>query len=477
MLIQGIGPGKVAPYYPYRHIDQKIFVGYIPGVSTVSAPPASRWSDDSFLNRLRGEGDPEADGCFQQITASGQSFGGLFEFLNSNSAVVPDFAPAPIRAYFAACQRVPTPDGLPVDMQRLQHGESAFLSHACCSALVLLANSLPAGYAAPNLAQVLVLSGNLKNHPYRRLLGVLQMVVNVTSRNGFEPEGKAVVTAAKLRLLHAGVRHIARQRLPHYDRQYGIPVNHEDMLATIMGFSLLVIRGLQQLEVPLREKEAEDYYYLWQMFALAMGIHPPGQPNSTEYLPATLAEAEEFYTAYSRRHYREAVQNPEGVELTRACLLMLEHMVARTPFRRLGITRVPRVYMQRLLGAAGLVQRGVKPVRGHPILTIVLLTPLRIWTWLGSRADRDGGRHFHERIGQIFFQGLIDRTLEGEVTFLVPEGLNDLHALTEKVVRPYGERRRVQRRVRQSDRLLGERRSGSDRRLAFRAAFWGVSPH
>lgn len=443
-------------------------------MATVSAPPVSRWSDDDFLDRLRSQGDLDADGCFQQITGLGQSFGGLFEFLNSNSAVVPDFAPAPIRAYFAACQRVPTPDGLPADMARLDRGASAFMSHACCSALVLLANSLPAGYAAPNLAQVLVLSGNLKNHPYRRLLGVLQMVVNVTSREGFAPEGKAVVTAAKLRLLHAGVRNIARRRLPDYDRRYGVPVNHEDMLATIMGFSLLVVRGLQELGVPLDEDEAEDYYYLWRVFALGMGIHPPGQPDSTEYLPATLSEAEEFYTTYARRHYREADQNPEGVELTRACLLMLEHMVAHTPFRRLGVSRVPRVYMQQLLGAPGLVQRGLKPLVGHGLMRLLLLTPLRLWTWLGHSVDRDGAKHFHERIGQLFFQGLINRTLEGEVTFLVPEHLNDLHALTEKIVRPHGERRRVQRRVRQGDRLLGDRRSGRERRLAFRAAFWGA---
>jgi hypothetical protein len=444
-------------------------------VATVSAPTASRWSDNAFLDRLRRQGDLEADDCFAQVSASGQSFGGLFEFLNSNSAIVPDFAPAPIRSYFAACQRVPTPDGVSADMNRLRRGEAAFMRHACCSALVLLANSLPAGYAAPNLAQVLVISGNLKNHPYRRLLGVLQMVVNVTARDGFAPDGKAVVTAAKLRLLHAGVRHIARQRLPDYDAQYGVPVNHEDMLATIMGFSLLVVRGLQELEVPLDDDEAEDYYYLWRMFALAMGIHPPGQPDNTEYLPETLAEADEFYRTYSRRHYRQATQNPEGVELTRACLLMLEHMVAHTPFRRLGVTRVPRVYMQQMLGAEGLEQRGVTPVRWHALTRWLLLTPLRLWTWLGHRADRDGARHFHERIGQMFFQGLINRTLEGEVTFLVPERLSDLHALTEKIVRPYGERRRVQRRVRTSERLLGERRSGNDRRLAFRAAFWGTS--
>jgi hypothetical protein len=301
------------------------------------------------------------------------------------------------------------------------------------------------------------------------------MVVNVTSPNGFAPDGKAVVTAAKLRMLHAGVRSLSRQRLPDYDTRYGVPVNHEDMLATIMGFSLLVIRGLRDLRVGLKDDEAEDYYYLWQMFALAMGIHPPGQPDSTEYLPANLAEAQTFYASYSRRHYRNAHENPEGVELTRACLLMLEFMVAHSPLRFLGITRVPRIYMQELLGARGLVQRGVRPVGRHGLSKALLLMPLRLWTWLGALTDREGARHFHERIGQLFFQGLIDRTLSGEVTFLVPERMTDLHALTETVLKPYGERRHVQRRVRQSDHHLGERRSGRERRLQFREAFWGVA--
>ena len=67
------------------------------------------------------------------------------------------------------------------------------------------------------------------------------------------------------------------------------------MLATIMGFSLLVIRGLQKLQVGLTAQEAEDYYYLWRIYALAIGIHPRGSPDSTEYLPANLAEADEFY--------------------------------------------------------------------------------------------------------------------------------------------------------------------------------------
>lgn len=439
-----------------------------------SSGVASRWSDDAFLDGLRLQGDAAADACFAELVGLKQDFSRLFEFLNSDDAPIPDDAPPVLKAFVDECRRTPTPVGQPVDAGRLERGEDVFMTHACCCALVLLLKSLPAGYAAPNLAKILVMSGNLENHPYKRLLGVLQMVVNVTSRGGFEPDGKALITAPKLRLLHAGVRHLVRRHVPEYQAQYGTPVNHEDMLATIMGFSLLVVGGLRQLRVGLTDQQAEDYFYLWRIYALAMGIHPPGAPDSTEYLPADLTEAEELYRAYARRHFRNAAENLEGVELTRANLLMLDHLLARTHLRWCGLKLAPRIYMQQLLGAEGMVRRGVTPVAWHSIARQLFLCVPRVLTWLGALADKEGCRHYHERLSQIFFEGLIVRTMNGEVTFLIPDRLADLHRLTESVMRPYGERRRVQRRVQEPAAGIADRRTRPDRRLAFRQTFWGL---
>ena len=439
-------------------------------MSATRAP--SRWSDDAFLDRLRLEGDAPADDCYAEILASSGDFAGLFEHLNADDTPVPDGAPAPLKAFFTEFSRTPTPNGQPVEWQRLKRGEDVFSTHACCSALVLLTSSLPAGYAAPNLSKVLVLSGNLNNHPYKRLLGVLQMVVNVTYPGGFAPNGKALITAPKLRLLHAGIRQIVRRHLPDYESQYGVPVNHEDMLATLMGFSLLVIRGLQQLGVGLSDADAEHYFYLWRIYALAMGVHPPGAPDSTDYLPADLTEAEEFYRAYARRHYRKASENPEGVELTRANLLLLRHLLGRPVLKLMGLGSADRIYMQLMLGVDGLMQRGVAPVTWHTIAMRTCVTLPRIWTRLTTLANRDSSRHHHERVSQLVFQGMIDRNLGGQVTFLIPDSLSDLHALTTSVDMPYGERRIAQRRAQESDIPFPNRRARPDRRLAFRQTFW-----
>ena len=437
---------------------------------------ASRWSDDAFLDRLRLEGDLAADACLAELVGLKQNFSELFAALSSDAAPIPANAPPPLLAFFEQCRRVPTPDGQPIDRDRLVRGQDVFMTHSCCSALVLLLKSLPAGYAAPNLTKVLVMSGNLENHPYKRLLGVLQMLVDVNSRGGLGPQGKALITASKLRLLHAGVRHLVRQQQPDYQARYDTPVNHEDMLATIMGFSLLVIGGLRDLDVSLTEQQAEDYFYLWRIYALAMGIHPAGEPDSTAYLPATLAEAEEFYLAYARRHFRDAAENPEGVELTRANLLMLEHMLEKTHLRWRVLKPAPRIYMQQLLGVDGMLQRGVTPVPWHAIASRLLLRLVpRVLTLLGALGDDVGYRRYHEWLSQIVFEGLITKTMDGEVTFLIPERLADLHRLTEPVMRPHGERRLRQRRTEEQTAVVVERRK-ADRRLAFRQRFWGLVP-
>src|SRR5215203_7332967 len=84
-----------------------------------------------------------------------------------------------------------------------------------------------------SLHDALPISRDLARSPYDRLLGVLQMLVRVCSVHGFEPAGCVILTAQKMRLLHAGIRTIVPRHRPGYEQRYGVPVNHEDMLATI----------------------------------------------------------------------------------------------------------------------------------------------------------------------------------------------------------------------------------------------------
>ena len=246
-----------------------------------------KWSDNEFLDSLRKQADIASDHCFEQLRdeLEENDFWDLFKELNRNDVIISETVPRPLSEFFHTTMQVPLVDKQPIDHERVRRGQRVFMTHALPAALVLLAKSLPEGYAAPSLSQVLSMTNNLTLQPYRRLLGVLQLVINVSAVGGFSPTGKAIITVPKVRLLHSGVRKVAREHLENYESQFGVPINIEDMLGTVMGFSYLVIVGLHQLKVELSEVEAEDYFYLWRIFAQMMGIHPEGQPDNSEYVP------------------------------------------------------------------------------------------------------------------------------------------------------------------------------------------------
>ena len=45
-------------------------------------------------------------------------------------------------------------------------------------------------------------------------MGVVQLLVNISDADAFQPSGRAIVTARKLRLLHAGVRSMTGRHSP-----------------------------------------------------------------------------------------------------------------------------------------------------------------------------------------------------------------------------------------------------------------------
>ena len=295
----------------------------------------------------------------------------------------------------------------------LTRGGQVYLRHALPSSLVLLASSLPRGYAAPCLCEILSVSRDLQQHPYDRLMGVLQLLVNISTPAAFTPQGRAVVTAQKLRLLHAGVRTLVPRFRPGYEERHGLPVNHEDMLATIMGFSFLVIDGLRRLRLALTAEEEEDFYYLWRIYSQLMGIHPDGHPEDASLIPGSVAEAEEFYNAYVRRQDTAAAANPYGVVLTTDNVGMMVSLLPRR-LRWLGFGAAPRVAMAELMTPEELARVGVSPTAGHALTKGLLSLVLHLVQGFQDVAP------FSSRLATLMFQGMIDLDRGGQVTSRSP---------------------------------------------------------
>ncbi len=387
----------------------------------VAGDAAQRWSDDDFLDELRREADPLADETVRelQVVHGLEASNRVFQLLTHDHQALPDDAPEPLRRFMSSTCNVPPG----FDEDRLERGARVFRTHIFPATVILLASSLPRGYSAPCLSRVLTLSNNLGQHPYKRLMGVVQLIVNVSSHlHRHHDDGRILLTAQKLRLLHAGIRSLVLEHRPQFHERYGVPVNHEDMLATIMGFSFLVIEGLDRLGVGLSEEGAEDFYFVWRIFAQMMGIHPEGHPESDAYVPVDVASARAFYRAYERRHYTTVAENPDGVELARHNLQMMEDLIP-SPLRRLGLGKAPRIAMHELLGDEGMERVGIELPQvhhhhgneGHRHLVGLI-----------RKTTQGLGGFVADHLGMVIFQHMIDTNREGEVRFLIPPDLETI---------------------------------------------------
>ena len=384
-----------------------------------------KWSDDAFLNRLRASTDDEANGAFEQLQiakVSREDTARLFRALTAYDSALPDDTPGPIRAFLGAT-RAHRDAMLPeVDYERIQRSNRFFRVHAAQACVVMLASSLPSGYSAPCLAKVLAISDELQRHPYRRLMGVLQMLVNIAQVHDDPNESQNLVTTQKLRLLHAGVRSAVHKVTPEYEEVYGSPVNHEDMLGTIMGFSYLVIEGFKNLEVDLQEGEVEDYWYAWSQFARLMGIYPSGQPLSEEFIPQSYAEAEAFYASYKRRHFEtDPAKNPEGVKLAHRNLEMMRDLLPKWLRWSTGMV-APRLAMSHTLGEEGMARVGISTVTGHDHMNSVMERLMRF-----SLKTHHHLPNFFSVLSSLIMQTMISVARGGKVNFSIPMTARDLH--------------------------------------------------
>ena len=399
----------------------------------------TKWSSDEFLNTQRDLGDARADACFAALPP-GDDLVFAFSRLRADTELPPEL-PAPLLAYLHAPGGHDLSDLTESDWDRLRRGQKVFLTHALPMALALLGKSLPEGYQAPRLSNVLMISGELKTSTYRRVLGVMQMLVNINEPGSFEPApdgtqashgfSDAAMTALGLRLMHASLRDLARRTLPDFgDRLGGVPVSLEDMLFTIIAFSLHVVQGVQLMRIPISAEDCEDYWFVWRVYARCMGIHPPDEPKSWDCIPATLGEAQEFNLAYARRHFRTAAENPDGTVLAVAQVDMIASRLVGGWLQYLVPKFVPRLYFELLIGPDACKNLGVVRARPLPGIKWIVLNVPRGWAALWRTYDRIAGNNRrHIELSRRFFQRLILWQYGGAATYRVARSAEEVEQL------------------------------------------------
>ncbi|MCX4696942.1 oxygenase MpaB family protein [Streptomyces sp. NBC_01408] len=239
---------------------------------------ANRWTDE-LLDPQRKAGDPLADTAIEEIYALGRQDEVREALLarDNNTSAVPAELPPRLQEYFAHSAELPAW----ADQALIARGQGLLGRYQGHIVTTLLCGSLPLCYSCADGAQVLYRSTRLTQGVFRRLMETAQFIVDVLETGGLGPQGRGVSSAQKIRLLHATMRyHLSRKE--DWDTSWGMPVNQEDLAATLMSFAVVIPQGLARLGVALPAADRDAFFHVWRVVGHVLGVDERVNPASFE---------------------------------------------------------------------------------------------------------------------------------------------------------------------------------------------------
>ena len=307
----------------------------------------NRWHP-SAMSSWQALGDPVADAVIQELLSRGQIDGlhSVLDAVQLNSDPIPECPPI-LKSYFETTEVLPdfaNPD-------TLRYSQDIFSRYGLPMTLSLFCLVLPEGYAAPRPALALSFTRTMYDHTRRRLAETAQFLLDVVSPGAFEPEGRAIRSIQKVRLMHAAARFFVKRR-PEWPASYGDPISQEDIAAVAGGFGSETIRGLEKLGIQLKEEEKEAYVHCWAVMSSMIGLQ-------RELVARDFDDMDRCVQAYKRRQWGPS---KEGKELTASLMEMVNRQLP--PLLR----GLPETYLYYLMGQEGAEILGVKRSRRSSLL-------------------------------------------------------------------------------------------------------------
>lgn len=139
---------------------------------------------------------------------------------------------------------------------------------------ILLFRALPYTYMAEKPANVLKMTKLLIEQPERRIFETAQFVFDVMEEKWWEPDKRGLLTALKVRIMHASMRHLLLSGSDgsQWNNDWGKPISQEDLVATNHVFSLEFFKGMKLLGDELTAEEQEAWFHTWITIGKIMGI-------------------------------------------------------------------------------------------------------------------------------------------------------------------------------------------------------------
>jgi len=241
----------------------------------------------SLLEPYRSIGDPPVDIILDLLDEEGTPLlpGDDLLTLATQASSIPPSTRKPSQHHLASF--ISYHQTLPswVNIAQLKRGQTFYLTHLPSIALSLYYRSLIAGFAIPKIAAVIRSTGYLSkpstpDQSLQRILDTGQLLAACIcyGTEGLLSGGDGWKTALHVRALHAKIRRGLLKHRRHHQKQwdvdhYGVPINQEDMAATLLAFGTNSIIGIEFVAgVEIGRREEEDYLALWRYIGWLLGV-------------------------------------------------------------------------------------------------------------------------------------------------------------------------------------------------------------
>jgi hypothetical protein len=355
------------------------------------------------MEALRLRGDEYADNTVDALFADGDvaHFNTLMRWFGSSGQELPPGIPEEARSYLESTSM--PPDW--IDWEIIDRARQFFIDNNVHISTALAFAAMPAGYAVPHVAKLLATTHSLE-YPARRMAETGQFTVYMMRPDAFESGGRFIPAVQKVRLLHASIRHHLRREGLWDEASLGVPNCQEDMIGSLMGFSIQVLDALHRLGIRMSANAAEAYYYTWRVVGIMLGC------DADEVPPDTMS-ARAFSDLYMVRHMGPS---PEGARLTRQLIDLYQGVVPGH-----ALNPIVPALIRYLVGDTVSDWLEVPRSRWD---TLAKLAPVGFGTWESIEESGPVGRWVMEHIGQVVSNLELTTLTSGRVMhYAIPEHL------------------------------------------------------
>ncbi|MFD1770290.1 oxygenase MpaB family protein [Sphingobacterium suaedae] len=159
-----------------------------------------------------------------------------------------------------------------LNKNRLAQGQ-ALCQRAGLTALVVLRDyCLMGGYESAAINKPLIYTGVLKRGAVKRLMDTVEFWVQIMKPENLSKGKEGLRQIFLTRMIHSFSRVQILSKTDWDTSKWGIPINHWDLLATQLGFSLVFLVGLRRMGIFPSAQEIDGLFHLWKYIGYLLGI-------------------------------------------------------------------------------------------------------------------------------------------------------------------------------------------------------------